>query len=401
MRAKVLKRMLSLPLLVSRHIQFRVKKRVAESMLISALSYGDGVRVPVASDRNRLNSLKLAIGKRLLGCSRRTSTAAVLGDLGWLPHNLTVELEALALYHRLMCLDTDTRLVGCVADTLDRAYHTANKLKEQCKARGGMRNHAIRRVAKIAKKYPELRPLLKPSGRGRLKAFKAPKWRTHCANIITRRFMDKWDEEISGDSSSLSKLYCKVRRDRSDDKSFLPESYLMKGTAEDGAALKFKLRCGSNSLFGQLGKWRSNNCKDLAHSRMCQLCDRECIEDTTHFMLECEFAGYSKCRGQLRALATSLELGSDISLRDLALGCPYQLTEDEKSGDKLQAGSLLFLSQMWNNRKTGLYGPQDEAEHIYPVPSPSSSVIRPAFDNPSDLQPGLHGANGLDGRPKH
>lgn len=203
--------------------------------------------------------LQTKLGRRILGVSRKTAGAAVLGELGWWRMEARRDLARLRFWGKLVRMEA-SRIVR-------RIYDERRRMMYRGRGRGDGGNW-----------LHKTRTLLVELGLGEVwesqQVGTKQQWGAKLAIAIAKREEKWWAAEVKSKPKLRTYLLLKPKL------SF--ELYLNCGDSWR-RSLMTKLRVGTNFLNIELGRWEG---KPLAE-RICNVCLTKQVEDEQHFLVDC------------------------------------------------------------------------------------------------------------------
>jgi hypothetical protein len=223
------------------------------SMIVPVLNFGS--ELWGAAKCNEVEMVQLEVGRRLLGVSKKMTSAVARGELGWWSMRAQRDMRLLIYWARLVRLD-DGRLVKQVYRS--RREQAEKRISDWC-------SHVHRTLLSI--------------GLGHIwdneQVGNEKDWKDLLKARIQAREEKEWIEEMT----QLPKLrtYRKL-------KSVLKkEEYLATITGREERRRMTALRGGTNPSRIETGRWKG----ELVQDRTCTLCAEGEVEDEVHVLLCC------------------------------------------------------------------------------------------------------------------
>ena len=184
-----------------------------------------------------------------LGVHRFTPILAIVGDSGWLPSQYRRWLTILRFWNRLLLMD-DSRLTKHVFN-----YDYESGQNNWCT---DVRD--IFDKLNLTEYYENKRCIDMSLASDRMYSFYANSWPDKCTNVPKLR------------------SYIKFKT------CFKTEKYLTLNLNRNERSVMAQFRCGVLPLRVETGRFVGEQVTE----RLCKLCNRGCVEDETHFLLNCQ-----------------------------------------------------------------------------------------------------------------
>ena len=224
-------------------------------ILYASESWGDALKNDVFV--NKLEKFHLSMCKQILGVNKSVNNIKVLAELGRYPLKISIETQMFKYLQRFPFLDKDRYLVKAFEEDLLSNNGWVNNIKGTLE-RYGIYN-LMNNILKVRKGE-----ITKELYKKKHKFFQ--KRATDC--YLQEKFY-KYIDENDNFFSDLKNVYGK-------------EKYLELKNFEHRKAIS-KLRLASHKLEIVMGKWN----KVPKEMRICKNCNKDKVEDETHFLLQC------------------------------------------------------------------------------------------------------------------
>lgn len=238
------------------------------------------------------------MGRRILRCSSKTTTAAVLGELGWWELSTRRDLLQLKYWLSILLME-ETRLVKQVYNHSKAEF-----------LRNGQGNW-VKIIYQLVCKY-DLEPIWDSEEDFRVgQENKTDKeirqvWGQIIANSIHQKAEEKWRKLVQVEKD-------KLRTYRTFKTKLELEPYLLSEQNKLGRYLLTSLRSGTNKLRIETGRWKKP--KEDKEDRVCMTCMDGAVEDEKHFLLHC--VAYEALREKLfRDICLASERKVDLKNAD-------------------------------------------------------------------------------------
>jgi hypothetical protein len=201
------------------------------------------------------------MARRILRCSGQVSVAAMRGDLGWWRLQSRRDQRRLLYWGNLVRMEND-RLTKIVYLQRKKEYVDDPDTDNWCHITMQLlKNLGLINYWKVVSHFPS-------------KKF----WKKLVIAKIMENEQKIWSKEV--DSKRKLRTYRKIKN------LLLFEPYLLHGSSKARSVI-FSLRCGTNRLRIETGRWKSEKEED----RICKFCKNGDIENEIHFVATCENYG--------------------------------------------------------------------------------------------------------------
>jgi hypothetical protein len=230
----------------------------------------DGAEVWGAGNWEEAELVAREMGRRILRCSSKTTTAAVLGELGWWELSTRRDFLQLKYWLSILLMD-ETRLVKQVykhskAEFVRNGQSNWVKIIHQLVCKYNLEpiwdSEEDFRVGQENKTNKEIRQV----------------WGKIISNSIHKKAEEKWRKKVQVEQD-------KLRTYRTFKNKLELEPYLLSEQNKLGRYLLTSLRSGTNKLRIETGRWKKP--REVEEDRVCMTCMEGAVEDEKHFLLHC------------------------------------------------------------------------------------------------------------------
>lgn len=223
----------------------------------SSSKFRNGISLEKIYDKLEQENLHSKFCKRLLGVHKKSTNFAVFSELGRIPYYVNIIVSMLKYWHHLEQLPNDSLLFNALKESKDAHFANRNtwysSIDQLCSILDIDKNHALLLSETSFKKYVK--------------------------SLCEDAYINTWYKDRNNNSVGKLDTYCKIKT------SFRCEKYLTILSNPQYRRHICRLRISAHRLKIETGRYSANRLE--RNKRICKMCESNCIEDETHFLIDC------------------------------------------------------------------------------------------------------------------